>query len=512
MGSQDRGQASTYVTWENTIENQIDSIANASNLLSNDTNSGIGSENHPTQCGLKHVHLSDEDARVFLKGMGWDVSVMLPNDDKLKRWRYKSPGMHSYRATIFYSLRTALQEHNRRVVHSPPKAGGKRITVGLLKDISVFFNTSSSKHRMNREEVPQDSKRVRLTTGERSGEVIHESNAAVPDGRFRTSLDDSPTSVLNLHELNYQNNLLVTPDEEHNLDESPFNGLKVVLSRDEARDFLRAVGWQITVVQHKNSSLEHGDWYYKAPTDSNCKGKTFSSLFGALEEYNRRVRCHNTMSTEQKPMVYLKKGLGWSEGHDVKSGRARITKKKGKTESGQNLFSRSSNGLAVHSSDGGADDDSGEMLGLLSADDDLKEIFRLLGEENHQSEQILGEEKTRDDPQSAVVTAFGTFARDVAEDDWEYVFDVHILNFTKDQLRIKVENDKLILKATYWFESVNKNLSMTNSGDLSCSLTLPGDAIPELITATQLEPGTLRLTIPKWREGEELLRPPSDNS
>ncbi|KAL2620284.1 hypothetical protein R1flu_000489 [Riccia fluitans] len=502
MGSEDPGQVSLNFVSENAVEAQFQSVADSADQLNSNTISGsdtaivLRSANSLTsQCLQDHVDLSDGDARVFLKEIGWDVTLKLPTpQDSRQRWMYKSPCINPHRSLTFYSLRTALEEHNRREKHSPPDSG-KRVTVGLLKDIYRQASTVSKKYRWDTEEIFPGNKRFRLTTGENSGdsggEVIHESDPAVQAAASRTSLPEPSTAGVNLHELNHQNNLSSHPNKKNQEDESTFNELKVVLSRDEARDFLRAAGWQLTLVMRKSATRS---WYYKTPAEGNCKPVTFPSLLGALNEYNQRVRIHNTMGKEQKPTVYLKNEVGCSEAdaYDVKSVRARITEKKGTNEPERNELPRPSNGQAQPSSSGVAD------VGL-------ENIFSLPGQDTlpfHQLEQFTRKTKSSVDSQSAAIRTFGSFARDVVKDDREYVLEIHTLNFAKDQLRIHVENDQLLMKATYSCESVNGKLFMNNSVNLSSRLTLPEDAIPELVTATQVEPGILRLTIPRCLEAK----------
>ncbi|KAL2620312.1 hypothetical protein R1flu_000517 [Riccia fluitans] len=476
MGSEDSGQGLANFTLENAVEKQVESVAHMSDQLNN----------HPTQeCALDHLDLSDGDARVFLKKMGWDMTV---------NWRTQPKSQ-------------AL----------PSRCWKERITVGLLKDINRQTSTRpQKKQRKNREEVLPGNKRCRLTIGEnsegQSREAFLGSNRVVPARAFRTALPEPPTSSLFLSDLNHHDNLLAHPDKRNDVAEKTFHEPKVVLSKDEARNFLRAVGWQVTVTMAMRKSGSRGDWSYKAPADGNCKRKTFPSLFGAVEEYNRRVRSHNNMSTEQKPTVHLKRGFGCSEtgdkrltmdlnkrlgcleGGEMQTVRTRITGKKGINPPKRSLLPLPSNRQEQTCGSRPAE------VGLA-----LEDIIGVSDEETlsgNQSQQLTDETKTNDYAPIAVIKTFGSFARDVAEDDREYVFDLHILNFTEEQLRIYVENGTVIMKATYSSESVSNKAFITSSGYLTSRLSLPGGAIPELVTATKMKPGILRLTVPKRTEPE----------
>ncbi|KAL2620311.1 hypothetical protein R1flu_000516 [Riccia fluitans] len=198
------------------------------------------------------------------------------------------------------------------------------------------------------------------------------------------------------------------------------------------------------------------------------------------------------MNMEQNPTVYLNTRIGCSKSHDMKSVSSSITKKKKRNRSTRSLVPRLSKRQEPSSS--------------VDREIGLDDNFRLFGKNllprnqlKLEPEQVTGETETSADSQSAIVEAFGSLSRDIEEDEGAYVLEVFILDFTKEDVWIYVDNGELIIKPPYWSETAKKYLFRTN---LSSSLTLPEDAMPKLITATQLEPGFLRLTIPKWREAD----------
>ncbi|KAL2620261.1 hypothetical protein R1flu_000466 [Riccia fluitans] len=170
MEGEDSGKELTNVPSENTVDTEVQSPANAFDQLKNFTQSGTSDTPivlspeipNPTPDALPdRDDLLDSEARARLKEMGWDVSVKLPTmEDNRQRWMYKSPNVHPYQAKTFYSLPTALEEHNRRVRDSPPDAEGNRLTIGLRKEIHRQPSASAKRQPGN--------KRVRLTTGESS--------------------------------------------------------------------------------------------------------------------------------------------------------------------------------------------------------------------------------------------------------------------------------------------------------------------------------------------------------
>ncbi|KAL3681626.1 hypothetical protein R1sor_024582 [Riccia sorocarpa] len=446
-------------------------------------------------CELDHVNLSDADARVFLKEkMGWDVTLKLPTSrDRSQRWIYTPPCVHPYRTKSFFSLRTALEEHNRRLSQSLPDAVRERVTVGLLKDVGRQVSSSVKKRHKSMENTfsGRGYKRHRVTAeveeSDQDKEVIPESDPAVLGKAFRARLEELSSPVLNLQELE--------PYKQPNGDDSSFSELKVVLSRDEVRDFLREAGWQVTFVTRKSSPCGRGDWYYKAPANASYKQITFPSLFGAVREYNKRVRFQNTTNTEQKPTIHLKNGPDFSEAGQVVTVRTRITEKKKKLSPRRNSRASPASGQEIPvCSEAEKADGSGEDIGSPPT--------------NRTEEQTEEVTTSCGGVESEVVKIFGTFSQDIAETDREYILHVHILHFTKDQVRISVDKKKLIVSATYYSESAHNKVFMTNAGDLRSSLSPPDDAMLNLVTATQLQPGTLRLTIPKCAPAERSIEIP----
>ncbi|KAL2620938.1 hypothetical protein R1flu_001143 [Riccia fluitans] len=104
---------------------------------------------------------------------------------------------------------------------------------------------------------------------------------------------------------------------------------------------------------------------------------------------------------------------------------------------------------------------------------------------------VTDETKTNDYAPTAVIKTSGSFCSGRAEDDREYIFDLRILSFTEERLRIHIEKGTVIRKATYSSESVSNKAFMTSSAYLTGSLRLLGGAISELITATKMKRGSL---------------------
>ncbi|KAL3681624.1 hypothetical protein R1sor_024580 [Riccia sorocarpa] len=345
---------------------------------------------------------------------------------------------------------------------------------GLNIELSVHLKLRANLRReMGSVDVLLGNKRLRMKTGEDTedtlGEESPEMNPAIQPRAYRTNLPQFSSPSLILRDLN---------------SEKKSSGWEVVFSKDEARSFLREEGWQVTVIMRKSSTRGSCSpfWYYKAPLDGNCtKQITFPSLPGAIDEYNRRVRFHNIINMEQKPVVHLRKGADCLEAHEVSSVKTRITEKKGKIPPRRSLLLRPLNVeepfcSAARTAQGSVQDTCAVTL---------------------PSEEST-EAGASGDAGSAVVRTFGAFTRNLVEEDGEYFLDIDVLNFRKDQLRIHVEKNKLIVSATYSSESSRSEFSVTTGGDMTTRVTLPDNAISHLVTA-KLELGSLRLRIPKCR-------------
>ncbi|BBN15573.1 hypothetical protein MPTK1_6g20670 [Marchantia polymorpha subsp. ruderalis] len=455
------------------------------------------------------LELTEDEARACLTEKGWSVNKIIRHHGRIQ-WQYKAPGLSDKPILIFHTLCGAIEEYNRRLKTSADGDGQAELPIGLIRTKQVSNKTrkrtEDNDHKsIKRTHCSVEPEGMEISTGGKSDsdpdiDLLADTFAK----SFRQDSQD-PSHYPSEVEMDHQDNRCTNSDKKTPVRCTPegekyMNELQIEVDTDEAREYLREAGWTIREIVRKGRT----SWFYKAPAFGSSPAATYQSLSNAMSEYNSRVVSTNQVGVEQRPLFVLRNRSGKKLRNLHRKTDEGISPRTNMDDVDQNPSCGTGTAPRADTNPSSVTREQGRRFFPPREDEreSEKEFVAISSPEEISAnavEPLAFASSINEDVKSVVRKPFGSLIGDVFEDDRVYLLQVYVLDFKKEQLQLYVEGDSLVIKGTYFIDNPHSDnkFSTKHSGALSCRLMLPDDVIHASITASQLKPETLHLTLRK---------------